>query len=385
MAESNVPQLVDKKGGSYSATAPRLEIDYKTEYKKVKAKLTLLEAGSASTRPAKPFQSKSKGIVDETFDWDEEEVSDDEDTVQVKVLMALADDELAMGKNHARNGEWIGITMRKPSPKASTKPSPQSDKAKKTRKRCDASPEPSDYESSSNLMAYKDLENYVPTSDIKAMVTEIIQAFKGSSSSTLLRSTPIPTIAIIEVNAPVGGGKKSTTVICQSPFVASRHPNNINNSTPTTRSAKVPIIKSTRPSFIDPILEVTPPEVTPSKVTPITKAGGSSFITPKANKGKSIAKESDPSLPKLVRAIKQVHQDLDALVLFDYMHDGKMVQITGDKLQAIMDKKEQMEKTTKDIELSKPTIMKVAIEIVNEIEVQISCNKEFLKHQDTYL
>ncbi|GJR27731.1 putative reverse transcriptase domain-containing protein [Tanacetum coccineum] len=34
---------------------------------------------------------------------------DDEELVQVKVLMALADDELAMGKNHARNGEWIGI------------------------------------------------------------------------------------------------------------------------------------------------------------------------------------------------------------------------------------------------------------------------------------
>ncbi|GJT72922.1 hypothetical protein Tco_1032208 [Tanacetum coccineum] len=31
----------------------------------------------------------------------------------VKVLMALADDELTVGKNHARNGEWIDITMRK--------------------------------------------------------------------------------------------------------------------------------------------------------------------------------------------------------------------------------------------------------------------------------
>ncbi|GJZ27752.1 hypothetical protein Tco_0572399 [Tanacetum coccineum] len=32
---------------------------------------------------------------------------------QVNVLMALADDELVVGKNHARNGEWIGMTMRK--------------------------------------------------------------------------------------------------------------------------------------------------------------------------------------------------------------------------------------------------------------------------------
>nr|GEW03407.1 hypothetical protein [Tanacetum cinerariifolium] len=47
-----------------------------------------------------------------TFDWDEEEVSDDEMT-HVKVLMALADDELAFGKNQIRNSEWINITMRK--------------------------------------------------------------------------------------------------------------------------------------------------------------------------------------------------------------------------------------------------------------------------------
>nr|GEV02929.1 retrovirus-related Pol polyprotein from transposon TNT 1-94 [Tanacetum cinerariifolium] len=44
---------------------------------------------------------------------DEEEVSDDEEMTQVKVLMALADDEIAIGKNYARNNEWIDITMRK--------------------------------------------------------------------------------------------------------------------------------------------------------------------------------------------------------------------------------------------------------------------------------
>nr|GEU65021.1 hypothetical protein [Tanacetum cinerariifolium] len=41
------------------------------------------------------------------------EVSDDEEMVQVKMLMALVDDKLVVGKNHARNGEWIDITMRK--------------------------------------------------------------------------------------------------------------------------------------------------------------------------------------------------------------------------------------------------------------------------------
>ncbi|GJW91853.1 hypothetical protein Tco_0169406 [Tanacetum coccineum] len=61
-----------------SQNEPKISKDYKTEYKKVKAKLALLEAGSS-----------------------------------IKVLMALADDELAVRKNHARNGEWIDITVRK--------------------------------------------------------------------------------------------------------------------------------------------------------------------------------------------------------------------------------------------------------------------------------
>ncbi|GJQ99228.1 hypothetical protein Tco_0522213, partial [Tanacetum coccineum] len=46
-------------------------------------------------------------------DKDEEEVLDDEEETQVKDLTALADYELSVGKNHARNGEWIDITMKK--------------------------------------------------------------------------------------------------------------------------------------------------------------------------------------------------------------------------------------------------------------------------------
>ncbi|GJU75136.1 hypothetical protein Tco_1272206 [Tanacetum coccineum] len=57
--------------------------------------------------------ANSKRLVAETFDWDEEEVSDDEEVTRVKVLMALANDELTVGKNHVRNGKWIDITMRK--------------------------------------------------------------------------------------------------------------------------------------------------------------------------------------------------------------------------------------------------------------------------------
>nr|GFB57649.1 retrovirus-related Pol polyprotein from transposon TNT 1-94 [Tanacetum cinerariifolium] len=64
-------------------------------------------------RPQRPSNQRTKGLVAETFDWDEEEVSYDKEVTQVKVLMALADDELTIRKNHAHNGEWIDITIRK--------------------------------------------------------------------------------------------------------------------------------------------------------------------------------------------------------------------------------------------------------------------------------
>ncbi|GJR65550.1 hypothetical protein Tco_0011615 [Tanacetum coccineum] len=82
--------LILKKSSSNSKNQAdlRFQKDYKAEYKKMKAKLALLEA------------SPSK-------------VSDKEEVTQFKVLMALADDELTVGKSHARNGKWVDITMRK--------------------------------------------------------------------------------------------------------------------------------------------------------------------------------------------------------------------------------------------------------------------------------
>ncbi|GJW78662.1 retrovirus-related pol polyprotein from transposon TNT 1-94 [Tanacetum coccineum] len=62
----------------------KFQKDYKAEYKKMKAKLALLEASPSSSQNPKTFQPKNK-----------------------------ADDELTVGKSQARNGEWVDITMRK--------------------------------------------------------------------------------------------------------------------------------------------------------------------------------------------------------------------------------------------------------------------------------
>ncbi|GJS92338.1 retrovirus-related pol polyprotein from transposon TNT 1-94 [Tanacetum coccineum] len=80
-----------------------------SKYNKVKAKLAILSSSTSS----KSLMIKNKGLA-EAYEWDEEDVSsDDNEMTEVKVLMALADDEsIAIGKESARNREWVKITMK---------------------------------------------------------------------------------------------------------------------------------------------------------------------------------------------------------------------------------------------------------------------------------
>ncbi|GJY38877.1 retrovirus-related pol polyprotein from transposon TNT 1-94 [Tanacetum coccineum] len=91
---------------------PRHTKDFEAKYNKVKAKLSLL---SSSTSTPSLSRGKNKGLIAEMYDWDEEEVSsDDNKVIEVKALMALADEErVSIGKESARNGEWIKISMKK--------------------------------------------------------------------------------------------------------------------------------------------------------------------------------------------------------------------------------------------------------------------------------
>nr|GEU55522.1 DNA-directed DNA polymerase [Tanacetum cinerariifolium] len=73
----------------------------------------LIQRSPSSPQNPQTFQPNNKSLVAEIFDWGEEEVSEDEEVTQVKVLMALADDELTVEKSYARNGEWVDITIKK--------------------------------------------------------------------------------------------------------------------------------------------------------------------------------------------------------------------------------------------------------------------------------
>ncbi|GJS92678.1 retrovirus-related pol polyprotein from transposon TNT 1-94 [Tanacetum coccineum] len=72
------PKLIQSSSNSNNQADPKFQKDYKAEYKKMKAKLALLEASPLSSQNPKTFQPKNKGLVAKTFDWDEEEVSDEE-------------------------------------------------------------------------------------------------------------------------------------------------------------------------------------------------------------------------------------------------------------------------------------------------------------------
>ncbi|GJT49017.1 retrovirus-related pol polyprotein from transposon TNT 1-94 [Tanacetum coccineum] len=85
--------------------------DFEAKYNKVKAKLAFL---SSSASDSKASMVKNKCLIVEAYEWDEEEVSsDDNEIVEVKVLMALAEENDVVSKEGARNSEWVKISMRK--------------------------------------------------------------------------------------------------------------------------------------------------------------------------------------------------------------------------------------------------------------------------------
>nr|GEY09327.1 retrovirus-related Pol polyprotein from transposon TNT 1-94 [Tanacetum cinerariifolium] len=57
---------------------------------------------------------KNKGFITEAYEWDEDEVSsDDNEMVEVKVIMALAEENDDVSKKGAKNSEWVKISIRK--------------------------------------------------------------------------------------------------------------------------------------------------------------------------------------------------------------------------------------------------------------------------------
>ncbi|GJY03112.1 hypothetical protein Tco_0361264 [Tanacetum coccineum] len=86
--------------------------DFEAKYNKVKAKLSLL---SSSALASNSLLCKTKGLVAKTYEWDEEEVSLDENKgIEVKALMVLSNEErVFVGKESVSNDEWVKISIQK--------------------------------------------------------------------------------------------------------------------------------------------------------------------------------------------------------------------------------------------------------------------------------
>nr|GEW19844.1 retrovirus-related Pol polyprotein from transposon TNT 1-94 [Tanacetum cinerariifolium] len=85
---------------------------FEAKYHKVKAKLALL---SSSALTPNSSSSKNKDLIAKTYDWDDKEVSSNENEVtEVKALMALTDEErVSVGNESMANGDWTKISIKK--------------------------------------------------------------------------------------------------------------------------------------------------------------------------------------------------------------------------------------------------------------------------------
>ncbi|GJS57871.1 retrovirus-related pol polyprotein from transposon TNT 1-94 [Tanacetum coccineum] len=93
---------------------------YKGKYKGLKVEMTVLtkridDMTKGNSEKGKKEKEKSeKGLIAESFDWDDESVSsDNEGSTKIKAFMAIAEDEPSVGKADARSGQWVDITMKK--------------------------------------------------------------------------------------------------------------------------------------------------------------------------------------------------------------------------------------------------------------------------------
>nr|GEW55281.1 uncharacterized mitochondrial protein AtMg00810-like [Tanacetum cinerariifolium] len=111
----------------------------------------------------------------------------------------------------------------------------------------------------------------------------------------------------------------------------------------------------------------------------------------KPNRGHGIARDTDESPPKLVKASTKVCSNPDTLVLVPYEIHGKMYQLTEEQIQAHFDKEKKLENVTREARLGKFELINVVHEEATKVRVDpkalssLKGCKEFIKQQDPEL
>ncbi|GKD19681.1 hypothetical protein Tco_1208839 [Tanacetum coccineum] len=154
------------------------------------------------------------------------------------------------------------------------------------------------------------------TLDIKSMMVEIYQAFKGQPTLTPSGSVTL-IIALTHIPANVEE-ENATTTATEEP------PSHTEGETRDTTMAT-------------PISSIHPIEVQPTHDQPITSVISypkSSHATPRIDKGKGIATDSDEDPSKrVVPASTIIYPDLDEPVRVEFRINGKTVYLTQQEIQ----------------------------------------------------
>jgi hypothetical protein len=180
------------------------------------------------------------------------------------------------------------------------------------------------------------------TAEIKSMMMEMFQVFKGTSTS----SSVTPTLAITDTQANVEG-------------------ENVPEA-PKTEEQEAGQPSHTEGEYVT---EATPISEVPPQEEPVSS-------TLFQVKGKSIATTSEPE-ERLQPASKIVRVDPDEPIRVPYEINGKIYQLTHDQIQDYMERVEKAAKAAEEEKLSKPEL----IQVVHEEAEKIGLDTEALANE----
>ncbi|GJX65303.1 hypothetical protein Tco_0299646 [Tanacetum coccineum] len=110
----NKPKSQSNSSQQHNQNNETTRKDYIGKYKALKSEVAIL----TKKIDAMAKNKSEKGLVAESFDYDKESLSsEDEGVTRVRAFMAIAEDETAIRKFDARSGQWVEITMKKTSNK----------------------------------------------------------------------------------------------------------------------------------------------------------------------------------------------------------------------------------------------------------------------------
>nr|GEU31502.1 hypothetical protein [Tanacetum cinerariifolium] len=214
--------------------------------------------------------------------------------------------------------------------------------------------------STKKLMLSSKMKSYLLRPNIPPRWHEILapdfQVLNGLKTTSNTACSVTPTLALTHISANVEG-KIATNTATEEPLSCTKGE--------TEQQKKAVPISSIQPT------EVPPTQAQP--ITTITTHPESSQASPRIDKGKGIATESDkdPS-KKLVLASTIVRLDPDEEVKVPYMINRNMCHFTNKEMQAYLDREEKLKKAAQEerlLAISKPKVVKVVQEEANKIGI----------------